>query len=158
MVRLNKQVEYSLICLRHMTGKRPGELTAAREISSSCETPFDATSRALQKLAQMGILKSEQGPSGGYLIVKDLSKISLKALIEGTLGPMGIVKCLQDSSCELQGKCNIVSAASYLNHKVLDLFDEITLGELMKVGEKTASRTNAETTQPSPIDGDMRML
>ena len=131
MLKLNKQVEYSLICLKHMAQKSPGELTSAREISDINGTPFDATSRSLQKLSQMGVLKSEQGPTGGYQIIKDLSTKNLKDLIEATLGPVGIVKCLQDSACEMAGTCNFVSTAEYLNGRVLEFFESISLSELV---------------------------
>ena len=35
MVRLNRKIEYALVALKYMTGKIPGELTTAKEISDT---------------------------------------------------------------------------------------------------------------------------
>ena len=95
MIKLSRKMEYSLVALKHMAGKIPGELTSAKEISEKYHTPFDVTARAMQALASCGLLKSEQGSLGGYSIAKDLSRVTFYDLLEVVEGPTQIVKCLQ---------------------------------------------------------------
>ena len=134
MNRLNRKVEYALMALKVMAQKRAGELTSAKEIVEVTGCPFDATSRVLQQLTQKGVLKSEQGAHGGYVLVRDLMRLSLYDLNETIMGPTGLAKCLHDEeSCDFRDTCNIVSPVSLLNRRLTDFYRELTVGELLKV-------------------------
>ena len=133
MNKMNRKLEYSLMALKHMSRKLPGELTSAKEVSESYQAPFDATARVMQLMAQNGILKSEQGASGGYQITKDLSKVSLQDLLEIIQGPTQIAKCLhKEEPCELQTSCNIISPVQTLNQKLNEFYRNLTLKELVQ--------------------------
>jgi len=132
MNKLNRKVEYSLMALKHMSRKMPGELTSAKEVSDSYHSPFDATARVMQLMAQTGILRSEQGAQGGYQITKDLAKVTLHDLMELIQGPTQIAKCLhKQEPCEMQTSCNIVSPVQELNQKLNEFYKNVTLKELL---------------------------
>lgn len=125
-------MEYSLVALKHMAGKTPGELTSAKEISDKFHTPFDATARVMQGLAHAGLLKSEHGSLGGYSINKDMNRVSFYDLLEVIEGPTQIVKCLQkEEACEVQAHCNIVSPVQTLNQKLVQFYSSLKLKELI---------------------------
>lgn len=132
MVRLNRKIEYALVALKYMTGKIPGELTSAKEVSEKFNTPFDVTARVMQVLAQKGLLRSEQGAMGGYSISKDLSRISFQDLLLMVEGPSAIVKCFQkDEPCDVQPHCNIISPISTLNQKLGEFYSSVKLKDLL---------------------------
>ena len=132
MNKLNRKLEYSLMALKHMSVKRPGELTTAKEVSESYKSPFDATARVMQAMAQKGLLKSEQGASGGYQITKDLSKVTLHELMGVIQGPTKIVKCMhKQEPCEMQKSCNIISPITNLNQKLNEFYQNVTLRDLL---------------------------
>lgn len=135
MNKLNRKLEYALMALRIMIQKGQGELTTTKEVVDQTGCPFDGTARVLQIMTTHGLLKSEQGAHGGYLIAKDLGRVSFHELNEMILGPLGIVKCLQDEdehSCELFETCNIQSPLHELNRKLRDFYKSVTLKELLK--------------------------
>ena len=132
MNKLNRQLEYSLMALKHMSQKVPGELTSAKEVADSYHAPFDATARVMQKMASSGLLKSEQGATGGYQITKDLNKVTLHELFEVIQGPTSIAKCIhKEEPCDLQTSCNIISPITTLNTKLNDFYKNLTLRELL---------------------------
>lgn len=140
MNRLNRKIEYALMALKHMCSKVPGELTTAKEVVTATGCPFDATARVMQLMAQKGILKSEQGSHGGYIIVRDLAKTSLYELIDMILGPMGIVKCVHAiESCYMEDSCNIKSPLIELNTRLIEFYKTLTLFEILKIREKEHS-------------------
>ena len=135
MNKLNRKLEYSLIALKHMSQKNPGELTTAKEVSESYQAPFDATAKVMQMMAGHGLLKSEQGASGGYQITQDLAKINLHELIEVIQGRTQIAKCLQhgeDGSCDIQKSCNIISPVLALNQRLTEFYKSVSLHELLE--------------------------
>lgn len=131
MNKLNRKLEYSLMALKHMSLKMPGELTSAKEVSDRYHAPFDATARVMQLMAQHGILRSEQGATGGYQITKDLSKVTLQDLLNVIQGPTQIAKCMQDEACEMQTSCNIISPIQSLNQKLNEFYSNLSLRELL---------------------------
>ncbi len=132
MTRLNRKLEYALMALKLMGQKPPGELTSAAEIVEVTGAPFDATARVLQVMAHQGLLHSEHGAHGGYRITKDLSELSLLALIELTLGPLTLVKCMHpDDSCDLQDRCNIQSPLLAFNHKLTEFYRGLAISEIL---------------------------
>lgn len=140
-VRVNKihrKVEYALIALRHMKVKQPGQLTTVKEICRSYGCSFDATSRVLQVMVQKELLKSEQGAQGGYLIQKDLAKVSLLDLIEIVIGPISVVKCLdvEKGGCDIQENCNVIAPLAFLNDKIVDFYRSINIDEMLNVRDK----------------------
>lgn len=139
MFKFNKKLEYALIALGHMYRKNPGELSSAKEIHNIYQIPFDATSRVMQIMAQKQLLKSEQGAQGGYLIQKDLSKLSFFEFSEIILGELNMVSCLYDqheNSCEIKDCCNIISPLMWLNEKTKDFYRALSMKDLLeKSGE-----------------------
>jgi len=120
------------MALKHMSQKMPGELTTAKEVSETLRTPFDATARVMQVMAQKGLLKSEHGAFGGYQITKDLAKVTLFDLIQFVEGPTAIVKCLQkEEPCEIRGQCNIISPIQNLNTRMKDFYQSVSLKEIL---------------------------
>ncbi len=136
MQRLNRKVEYALMALKVIAHKRPGELTSAKDIVDICGSPFDATARVLQQMAQRGILRSEQGAHGGYLLLRDLAKLSFHDLNEIILGPVAAAKCLHgEDACDLKAKCNIVTPVTLFNRKLGEFYQSLSVGELLRVRE-----------------------
>ncbi len=140
MNKIHRKLEYALISLKHMNQKRPGELTTVKEVCQKYLTPFDATARVMQQMVQGKFLKSEQGAYGGYLIQRDLSKVSLRELIDNVVGTIEVAKCISDSSvdtpCEISETCNIMAPIFALNEKLIRFYEDINILDLLSSGEK----------------------
>ena len=132
MNKMNRKIEYSLMALKHMSTKVPGELTTAKEVSDSYHAPFDATARVMQVMAQKGWLKSEFGALGGYQITKDLSRVTLNDLMNVIQGPTKIAKCLhKEEPCEIQSSCNIMSPVQNLNQRLTEFYKSVTIKDIL---------------------------
>ncbi len=117
-----------------MGQKNNTELTTAKEISQIYKTPFDVTARVLQIMAGKGILKSEQGVHGGYLLKRNFDTVSFLELAEAILGKLNMVDCLYDEDdckCQMHDSCNITTPLSRLNEKTKDFYRSLMLQELI---------------------------
>lgn len=164
MNRIHRKVEYALIALKHMRAKAPGERTTAKEIAAQYGCPPDVLARVLQTLANRSILISEQGVRGGYVIAKDLSRVSFHELLEMILGPLEVARCLHEGkstgvdegACEMRGSCNIVSPIQLLNRKMTEFYRSLTVLELIEAGRAGKSRavgTVAVAPLSTSLDG-----
>lgn len=153
MFKINRKIEYALIALKHLSGNVPGQLTTAKEICDAYRIPFDPTARVLQLMAQAEILKVEHGAHGGYMIQKDLSKISLSELILMIVGPIEIVNCFhpKHSICEITMCCNVISPMLNLSEKLSQLFDQITLKELLESKNQKEKTIKLKPIEPAAV-------
>lgn len=151
MNKINRKLEYALISLKYMSEKNQGALTTVKEICQGYDCPFDATSRVLQQLAKAQILKSEQGARGGYLLMKDLRKVSLFELIEVVIGPMGVAKCVSGvTPCDLSPKCNIAGPVHFLNQQLIEFYRAIKLSDLLNSSPRHFEETWEQKLSDQP--------
>lgn len=144
------------MALKHMSLKRPGELTSAKESAELFGVPFDVMARVLQVLTQKGILKAEQGAQGGYQITKDLSKVTLHDLVTMLQGPVEIAKCLHSTgpeACEIQSSCNIMSPIQSLNNKLNDFYRSLNLQDLLFQSKTEKAPSLAKISEKQVIHG-----
>ncbi|HRZ40373.1 MAG TPA: Rrf2 family transcriptional regulator [Candidatus Omnitrophota bacterium] len=141
MFKINKKIGYALIALKHMSGKKPGQLTSAKEICDAYKVPFDPTARTLQIMTQHGILHAEQGAHGGYQIIKNLERVTLKDLNDILVGPLKITNCLTGKplSCPSAENCSMISPLLALNERVSKFLDQILISSLIKAEAPTRS-------------------
>ncbi len=142
MNKINRKLEYALIGLKHMRAKAPGELTSVNELVQAYGCPFDATSRVMQVLAQKSVLISEQGAHGGYMIGRDLQRLSFQELSELLLGKIAVARCLSEAheagenACEMRSSCNIVTPVQILNRKLNEFYRSLSIADLLETRTK----------------------
>jgi len=132
MLKLTKKIEYALIALQHMQGKKNNEVTSVKEVTEEYDLPASLLAKVLQQLAKNNIIEPIQGPSGGYRLNKPLEEIQLNDFIEIIEGPVGLVDCLHDPDCGHIGTCNIRIPIERVNNTIKDLFSNMTLADLTK--------------------------
>lgn len=80
MFLLNKQIDYSLLIVSYLKGKR--DFVPLSQLIRDLKLPGRYMARIASRLSKHGILKSKEGKSGGYKLVKDLEEISLFEIIK----------------------------------------------------------------------------
>ncbi|MCB9025693.1 MAG: Rrf2 family transcriptional regulator [Bdellovibrionaceae bacterium] len=142
MNRLNKKLEYALMTLQYLHENSANRIST-KEVCEKTGSPFDATARVMQIMAQQGLLKSEQGVKGGYLLMRSLAEVTLLELMEMILGPIELAKCLGNSmNCELKGKCNIQSPIHRINQKFKFFLSDLYLSEVLTLTYPKEKVTN----------------
>ena len=76
MLRLSKKTDYALISLAYVAALS-GRPASAREIAERHDIPVELLAKVLQRLAQRGVLKSQQGIHGGYLMARPADTVTV---------------------------------------------------------------------------------
>lgn len=134
MFKINKKIEYALMALKHISEKKVDDLTSVKEICEKYGSPFDATSRSMQKMVGGGVLKSEKGAHGGYSLAAELKEVNFLDFMEMVVEPFTLVSCVEgDSNCSLSSTCNIASPLVNLNKKLRSFFATISVEEMLEL-------------------------
>src|SRR5436190_846940 len=86
--------------------------TGLKEIAKAIDSPEAFTSKILQQLAKNGIINSEKGPTGGFLMHKvELERVNLSAIVTAIDGDclfkncgLGLKECNEKMPCPVHFK------------------------------------------------------
>jgi len=79
-----------------LLASRPKRVFSVREIAAIMNGSEAHLSKVLQRLARVGLVKSNRGPKGGFLLGKREDRITLLDIYEAIEGPLVSSKCLFD--------------------------------------------------------------
>jgi len=129
MFRLSKKADYGLIALKHLA-QHTEESVSAREIAREYRIPAELLAKIMQRLARKGLVVSQQGTHGGYVLGRDPSRISIVDVIEALDGPIGITPCERGSSCEQLERCSVKDPLNAVRAKMVRVLSDTSIYEL----------------------------
>jgi|SRR5436190_656670 len=129
MFQLSKRADYGLIALKHLA-QHAEVSVSAREIASEYQIPAHLLAKILQRLARKGLLVSQQGTRGGYVLARDPAKISIVDVVEALDGPIGITPCERGSRCEQLERCSVKDPLMAVRAKMVRILGDTSIYEL----------------------------
>src|SRR5215510_12502871 len=133
MLRLSKKADYALIAMKHLAvrGDRGSASSSAREIAELYDIPIELMAKVLQRLVRRGLLASQQGTRGGYLLARLPTQISVADVIQAIDGPVTVTACsTEEGQCEQFAKCNVRDPLWRVRERILTALGECTIAEL----------------------------
>lgn len=110
---------------------RLGRRTKSTELAEAIGTTSGFLSQAMTPLAARGWIRSEPGPSGGYLLTADLAEVSVLDVIEAIEGPSDAGRCvLEDRPCAASGPCALHQPWQRARSQLLDELSTSSLAAL----------------------------
>ncbi|MGE5313397.1 MAG: RrF2 family transcriptional regulator [Acidobacteriota bacterium] len=132
MLKLSRKVEYGLIAMRHIAAAQA--VVSAKEIADRYAISHDLVSKVLQKLAKAGLIISQQGTNGGYMLARRATDISISNVISAIEGPSeGIVQCMttDDAICSIYDNCTIKNPLGKIQHNLHMVFNTMKVSEIV---------------------------
>jgi len=134
MLRLSKRVEYGLIALRHIAMHPRGQIFTVKEIAEMYDLPYELLAKVMQRMAKSGLIQSQQGVKGGYILVRNADEIRISMVIQSIDNekPM-IAECYADGpdSCYLFDNCTIRKPLAKIQRNINDVFNKMTVLEIV---------------------------
>ena len=129
MFRLSKKADYGLIALKHLT-MHSDVSVSAREIAEQYNIPAELLAKVLQKLARKGLVVSQQGMNGGYVLGRDPARISIVDVVEALEGPISIMPCENGGDCQQLQVCSVRDPLLKVKAKVVRVLGDMSIYEL----------------------------
>jgi len=129
MFRLSKKADYGLIALKHLA-MHADESISAREIAVQYHIPAELLAKVLQKLAGKGLLVSQHGMNGGYVLARDPARISIVDVVEALEGPISITPCEKGDDCQQLQTCSVRDPLLKIKAKVVRILGDTSIYEL----------------------------
>ncbi len=131
MLRLSKKADYALMAMKHLALSADAGSTSAREIAEQYDIPVELMAKVLQRLARKGLLVSQQGTRGGYLLARPATHISVADVIQAVDGPLTVTACATDEeSCDQYSKCSIRDPLWRIKDRILTALAACSIFEI----------------------------
>jgi len=130
MLRFTKRADYGLMAIHYIAIHDDLGAVSVKRIAEEFSIPQELLAKILQKLAKQGLIASQNGPKGGYVLTRRAAEISVGEVVRALEGPINIVSCLEDSDCPQMERCSLRRPVTKLQLAITQLLDTMTLAEL----------------------------
>lgn len=131
MLKLSKKADYGLIALRHLAKQRRSNALSTKEIAQAYGIPSELLAKVLQKLARNGLVLSQHGAEGGYILAREPATVTAFDVVRALDGPLLITSCnTARGECNQALKCTVRQPLSKVNDVIVQALMSVTLANL----------------------------
>lgn len=138
---VSRKCQYALRGVFELAKRYGTGPTSVSEIAAAQEIPVRFLELILRELKQAGLLDSQRGPRGGYVLAADPRALTVGEVVRFIDGPLGPVDCVAEgegAACGLQGRCAFLGLWRRVRDAVADVYDSTTFQDL--IDEEAALR------------------
>jgi FeS assembly SUF system regulator len=138
MLKLTKKADYGLIAVKHLAEFGETGSCSAKDIAEAYGIPQPAMAKILQKLVKSGLLISQQGMNGGYVLARDPRHISALEVIKAIDGPLFITSCGDEKhGCYQSHKCTVREPLRKVNESIQQVLGRISIASMKEQPRET---------------------
>lgn len=129
MISINRQSDYAIqlvVALSKVTEEAPLSL---KKFSIESNISFLFLQRIARMLKKAKLIDSSRGMYGGYYLIKDIKKISVKNVMEAVEGPFGVTACFRGHVCPRAKTCTSKQVLNSLNKNLDNMLSEMVIAD-----------------------------
>lgn len=132
MLRLSRQADYGLVLMSHFARHGSTRVLSARDLAHETGLPLPTVGKVLKLLGRGGLLNSQRGVHGGYVLARPADEISVAAIVQTLDGPIEMTDCVPGAvrTCDHEPYCPMKSPVQRLSTVVRDALAKVSLLEL----------------------------
>ena len=137
-MRLSSMADYAVVTMcaaaRHCGMTR----VSAAELARETGLPLPTVQKLVSKLSGAGLLASQRGAAGGFVLAREAGAISLIEIIEAVEGPIALTSCVDEAKhdCALEQACKVKPHWAVVNGAVRKAFEDVRLDQLAGVEQE----------------------
>jgi Rrf2 family protein len=140
MYLISKKLDYALRALTYLASATGKKICLARDIAERQRVPMRFLQKIMKDLVDKRLVRSYQGPGGGYALARKPQDIALKDVMEAVEGPIGLIECTEgDPGCGMYGHCPQVTSWQDLHQRFLKMLSDKKLTDLSGAYSKPLS-------------------
>jgi FeS assembly SUF system regulator len=150
MLKMSRLTDYGTGVLAWLAGGGDSPHSAS-EVAERTGLPTATVSKVLKLLTRAGLVVSQRGAQGGYLLARPAAEITAAQVIDALEGPVALTECSHaGGSCDLEAQCLVGNAWQRINVAIRRALDEISLAELASMQAGYRPRINLKALVASP--------
>jgi Rrf2 family protein len=136
MLKLTKKADYGLMAMKHLAEHADHGACSAKDVAEAYGIPQEALAKILQRLAKVGLIRSQHGMNGGYTLTRDPKTISAFEVIKAIDGPLFITSCVTvRGECGQSNRCTIREPLRKVNESIELVLKNIKISQMREEPE-----------------------
>jgi len=136
-MKLSTKSRYAVTALFDLASFGQKGPVSAQAIATRNGITVSFLEQIFKGLRKSGIVKTQKGPSGGYMLVKKPNQISIGEIIRAVDGPIVFASCVSGPKCAKGGCCATRPLWTKLSMELSRMLDRIKLSSLNFAKVKT---------------------
>lgn len=150
MLKMSRLTDYGTGVLAYLAAAEQVPHSAS-EVAEQTGLPAATVSKILKLLTRGGLVTSQRGAQGGYLLARPATEITAAEVLDALDGPLALTECsVEAGSCELEASCLVGNAWQRINVAIRRALDEISLAELANMQASYRPRVDLRTIVSTP--------
>jgi FeS assembly SUF system regulator len=133
MLRVSRLTDYGLVLMSDIAAEPAGVVRTSRDLAAATGLPPATVAKLLKRLHRAGLLASQRGLHGGYVLARPAATITLATVVAALEGPIALTDCqTEEGSCLMQGTCPVRGTWRELNRTMIDALAGVTLAAVAR--------------------------
>lgn len=135
MMHLTQKCQYGVRAAFELAKRYGGGPTAVTDIAATQHIPVRFLEVIMKELRSAGVVRSQRGVRGGYILAMPPSRIALGriiGLIDGEPNPARCTACGGDQECPFGGQCAFAGVWRKVMASATHIYDTTTLQDLLE--------------------------
>ena len=132
MALLSRKVDYALLILSYLHHRAEGG--CARQIAERFNLKRAFAANVLKLLCRQGLVRSQRGIKGGYVLARPAEQIALCELLDLLGEPFQLAECNPRGgagACGLEAVCPVKGAIAELDRRLRGVLQSVSLADLV---------------------------
>ncbi len=152
MLKLTKKADYGLMAMKHLAEHPQPGACSAKDVAEAYRIPQELLAKILQRLVKAGLLKSQHGTNGGYVLARDPSMITAFEVIRAIDGPLFITSCVTvRGNCVQHERCTIKEPMRKVNQSIEEVLRRITISEMAEDSGETVEHGSSDRLKSTEL-------
>ncbi|MBD3299468.1 MAG: Rrf2 family transcriptional regulator [candidate division Zixibacteria bacterium] len=150
---LNRRSEYAILGLIALARKSAnGESSGywdVGEIAADASVPPNLLRVLFYRLAKDGLLRSQRGVRGGFVLGRSPERITVKDIVESVQGPISPFSCVSTDDdpddCDRYDSCELYGVLRRVRNRVVEELERNSLADLVAVKQQESTSSKRGT-------------
>ena len=140
MLRLSKLADYAVVVLVRLSQEEGCQTSPC--LAGLTGLPEPTVAKVLKALTVSGLVRSQRGARGGYLLARPLDAIAVADVVTAIDGPIALAACVEGGAggCLSEALCPVRGRWDPVNQAVMRALSQMTLAEMTNTQARPHTR------------------
>jgi len=132
-VVITRATEYAIRTVIYLAQQPKDEIILKKDICRTQEVTPAFLTKILQPLIKAGIVSSQRGVGGGFLLAKSPDEITLLDILQAEEGPLKLNHCLVENGyCMRDAHCSAHEVWHEVQDEMISVLEQYSVSELVR--------------------------
>ena len=142
---ITRATEYAIRTVVYLAQQPQGDIVLKKDICRTQDVTPAFLTKILQPLIKVGIVSSQRGVGGGFLLAKEPTEITLLDILQAEEGPLSLNHCLvENETCLRENHCAAHEVWNETQGKMVEVLKGHSIAQLVSREKEKLAQASSE--------------